>query len=103
MSDEYTPTTEQVRRYWIYGCNAWLQGTASLAETADLATAEKPSEQFDRWLAQHDQEVAAKTLRDFADGIRTQETLFIGENGTSVKVTDLLRQEAARIAEGTNE
>lgn len=48
---EYTPTTEQVRRYWLYGVDAWANGHAALSDTPDPVTGDKPSAQFDRWLA----------------------------------------------------
>lgn len=46
MSAEYTPSTEQVRKPFF------------LAGNADA---------FDRWLAAHDAEVAARALRDAAN------------------------------------
>ena len=49
MSD-YTPTTEDVRRLWVYGF-----GMAKSEPRIE-------NEAFDRWLAQHDAEVAAKAL-----------------------------------------
>ena len=51
MSDEYTPTTKEVRT--IYG---------------DHPDADTESEaDFDRWLAKHDAEVKAETLQEAAN------------------------------------
>ena len=48
MTEEYTPTTSEVRFMWedMAHCNGHDDGNAS----------------FDRWLAAHDREVAAKAL-----------------------------------------
>lgn len=57
---EYMPTIEQVRyRYWSYGSPVpeFLQGTAEYVAGAD----------FDRWLAEHDRQVAE---RAWAEGYR---------------------------------
>lgn len=56
MSD-YTPTTEQVRRYWQYGANAWL---AEHATDNDDGPDGSIGAEFDRWLAAHDRAVQAK-------------------------------------------
>ena len=50
---DYTPTTEQVRNGWIDN------GTHE----------ERDGAEFDRWLAAHDAQVAAKALRDAADAL----------------------------------
>lgn len=52
MSDQYTPTTDEVRDHWV---NAGFEGD---------------TDSFDRWLAEHDSEVAAKALRDAATEMR---------------------------------
>lgn len=62
----YTPTTEQVKRYWLYGANAWSAGVASDRDVPDPVDGDLPSAQFDRWLAEHDREVAAQALRTAA-------------------------------------
>lgn len=61
MSD-YTPTTEQVKRYWMYGADAWARGVAGLSDEPDPAYGVRPSEQFDRWLTAHDAQVKAVAL-----------------------------------------
>jgi hypothetical protein len=53
MSDEYTPTTDEVQSYYNIGRNEF----ESEWETAE----------FDRWLAVHDREVAARALEDAAN------------------------------------
>ena len=53
---EYTPTTQQVRRYWQYGANAW---SAASADDRD-PVGQRFGAQFDRWLAAHDAEVKAE-------------------------------------------
>ena len=50
MSADYTPTTDDVRDYYGNG---------------------QVPEEFDRWLAAHDAEVASKALRDAADAWQT--------------------------------
>lgn len=54
MSD-YTPTTEQVRRYWQYGANAWADGVARKDDQQPNMTSETGSssigEEFDRWFS----------------------------------------------------
>lgn len=51
---DYTPTTEQVRRYWQYGANAWADGVARDDDQQPDMTQESGSssigEEFDRWL-----------------------------------------------------
>lgn len=57
MSDEYTPTTEQVLDNYVEGMSAFY-GDSGQVEYA---------RQFDRWLAAHDAETRAKALEDLAD------------------------------------
>lgn len=64
MSEEYTPTTEQVKRYWLYGADAWSRGVAGLSDEPDPADGVRPSEQFDRWLAAHDAEIREQVARE---------------------------------------
>lgn len=61
---EYTPTTEQVRRYWQYGANAWLAG---VADDRDDGPDGSIGAEFDRWLDAHDREVRAEALSEAAD------------------------------------
>lgn len=56
---EYTPNTEQVRRYWQYGANAW---SAASADDRDLVGS--IGAEFDRWLAAHDAEVKAEAWNE---------------------------------------
>ena len=53
MSDDYTPTTEQVRGHY-----AWKSESIA-AVSAYVAGCE----QFDRWLVEHDRQVAEKAWR----------------------------------------
>lgn len=53
MSDEYTPTTDEVRS--SFGNDFVLDETTTTADALPM---------FDRWLAEHDREVAAKALED---------------------------------------
>jgi hypothetical protein len=46
---EYTPKTEQVRRFWRYGANAWLN---SSADDRDRGPNGSFGAEFDRWLAE---------------------------------------------------
>ena len=68
MADEYTPTTGYVRDAY---CHVH-QGV--MGERGDAAH-EKFHAEFDRWLAAHDREVAAKALRDAAA------LVFVGWSG----------------------
>ena len=52
MSTDYEPTTEQVRSHYVF-------------DQGDVWRRER-GEAFDRWLAAHDREVAAKALEDYA-------------------------------------
>lgn len=47
---EYTPTTEQVRRYWQYGANAWADEVARDDDTQ--VDGSSIGAEFDRWLSQ---------------------------------------------------
>lgn len=53
MADEYTPTTSGVREVWI-----------EIQDTTHGEGDEFHGAEFDRWLAQHDAEVAAKAQLD---------------------------------------
>ena len=56
MSDEYTPTTDEIRRDWVQlSADAYSLVTDDADE---VAVAE-----FDRWLEAHDREVAEKAFR----------------------------------------
>lgn len=59
MTDDYTPTTEEVRGIWL----------DAMTETSEYFDALSPAEaraRFDRWLEAHDREVADKALEDAA-------------------------------------
>jgi hypothetical protein len=55
--DEYTPTTDEVRD----------RASAQAGYTSGMV--EAMTAEFDRWLAAHDAEVAAKALRALADNL----------------------------------
>lgn len=57
---EYTPTTDEIREYVEVGGEPRPWESPSEKDAARAAA-------FDRWLAAHDREVAAKALRDWAD------------------------------------
>lgn len=65
---DYTPTTDEVRDLFVYG--AWERARNGCDDEANEA-------EFDWWLAARDREVAAKALRDAANGIRTAPTGFV--------------------------
>ena len=48
VRNDYTPDTEQVRRYWQYGANAWFDGVARDDDTGPDGSI---GAEFDRWLA----------------------------------------------------
>lgn len=52
-TDEYTPTTDEVRRAWT----DWHDLTGANSRAA-----------FDRWLAEHDRQVAEQAAREIAAG-----------------------------------
>lgn len=87
MSDEYTPTTEEVRRGYVDTLDA-------------LGGAVLGAGQFDRWLAARDREVAAKALRDAADRFMPHPALGLARLADAA--ADLLRAEADRIEKGTD-
>ena len=55
MVNEYTPTTDQVRRYWQYGANAWADEVARDDDTQADGTS--IGAEFDRWMNQVKAEV----------------------------------------------
>ena len=63
---EYTPTTEKVR---IYYANDGLE-EERLREEVYLLRQAKLEKEFDRWLAQHDAEVAAAERERIIDILR---------------------------------
>ena len=56
---KYTPTTEYVRDFYA-------KFTPSILIDRRPNGYERAEAEFDRWLAEHDREVAARTLRDAA-------------------------------------
>lgn len=56
MTSKYTPTTEQVREFWA--------SDGRHQPAAKSFGAQESADEFDRWLAAHDAEVAAKALED---------------------------------------
>lgn len=73
MSEQYTPTTEEVRDRYAdarAGIGEWTRFDDSVARAVEEAYAE-----FDRWLAERDAEVAAKAWdRGCASGYREAHT-----------------------------
>ena len=69
MSD-YTPSTEEIRRDYV-ACKSSPQ--ASMADD-DLVPIYVSRKWFDRWLAAHDREVAAKVIREFVEQLQTAES-----------------------------
>ena len=67
MSDEYTPTTDEIRRDWVQlSADAYSLVTDDADE---VAVAE-----FDRWLEAHDREVAEKAWDEgFAHGFNSND------------------------------
>ncbi len=62
---DYTPTTEEVREYVVNGgeYRPWI----STDDVQELALEAQRGEDFDRWLAHHDAQVAAQALREARD------------------------------------
>jgi hypothetical protein len=60
MSDEYTPTTGVVRDEWVHLEGFIIPDGVPKREAA-----------FDRWLAAHDRQVAAKAIRDAVEWARS--------------------------------
>jgi len=86
--EEYVPTTEQVRTGYATGAYRFLTGTSySLAA-------------FDRWLAAHDAEVAARALREAAEAAYDEWPGGSGVHCTpewlGVRADRIERQEATR-------
>jgi hypothetical protein len=85
VDDEYTPTTDEVREWTRVAGN----------EVAPWMEAEY-GEQFDRWLAAHDREVAAKALEDAAENIEIRLTVAVSADGRPIKVLKEGTTETAR-------
>ena len=62
----YTPSTEEIRRDYAYGR---FHINSAYGPDDDVAA-------FDRWLAAHDREVAAKALREFMEQLQTAESVL---------------------------
>lgn len=73
MSD-YTPTTFEVRSDYAYGR---FHINSVFGPDDDVAA-------FDRWLADHDREVAAKAIRGFVEQLQTAESVL------ALKLDDIL-------------
>ena len=63
MADKYTPTTDDMRQCYV---DQNTEGEYGYWDGGKIAAAE-----FDAWLAEHDAQVAAKSLRDAADVLDT--------------------------------
>ena len=89
MSEQYVPTTDEVREQ--------VESTADTRERA-----REYGQAFDRYLAQHDREVKAEALREYADLV--EEIANLGANNTGLRtphhLAEYTRNYAARIAEG---
>ena len=97
MADQYAPKTEQVRRYWQYGANAWADG---VARDDDMHPVDGSiGEEFDRWLAVHD----AQVLRDAADRIHAIHGGTSRASEYHHDYAERLQDEAARMAGGTSD
>jgi phage terminase Nu1 subunit (DNA packaging protein) len=91
---EYTPTTDEVRAMYV-------TGTPPHRVSVPQGNAE-----FDRWLAQHDAEVAARALRQAADDWQTGEWANVPRHadrvadrlGAAQYVSDWLRARAEKKA-----
>jgi hypothetical protein len=80
---EYTPITETVRTRYIQHGNCGVKGD---------------SEAFDRWLAEHDAEVAAKSLKDAADAL--DKLADLTDATDAGMIAHSIRARAQRIREG---
>jgi hypothetical protein len=66
MADEYTPDTDHVRDIYVQG-----RSLLSFYSEGRLAEDVRNGAAFDRWLAQHDDEVAARELHKAARIVRS--------------------------------
>lgn len=88
MSD-YTPTTDSMREYYVR--HDWC-GSQSRAQY---------EAEFDRWLEQHEREVAAKALIDFADAhLDPDNWVLFSIDDAPVTIGDMICEAALRIKEG---
>ena len=88
MSD-YTPTTALMREWHVRADHA---GNKSRSEY---------EAEFDRWLEQHDREVAAKALIDFADAhLDPDNWVLFSIDDAPVMIGDMICEAALRIKEG---
>lgn len=95
MTADYTPTTGDV-------IHAYQLGRTTCGCCCDLTMEDINA--FQRWLAAHDREVAAKALEDAADRFGRNEDdewgYWMDYQGWSVDPADPLRARAAAIREG---
>ena len=70
MAEDYTPTTGEVRATFRSGWTLTREGTSAGAGPA-----------FNRWLIDHDRQVAAQALRDAADEVDLDPTATGGYSG----------------------
>lgn len=90
MSDEYTPTTEDVRDAYTHGA-ALLPPYYSDGFQAALAGRRA---EFDRWLAAHDREVAA---RAWDEGYEAGRENALAEPGSGIPGSNPYRVETGEL------
>lgn len=88
MSAEFTPTTEQVREVF------------ALALVPSDGDQTVPEDEFDRWLAAHDREVQAQTLKTAADFLATKN---LTSSADGVHIVEWLNGTAAALRNSDNE
>lgn len=89
MTDENTPSTEDVRNWFAYG-------------SGPRHTWDESRQDFDRWLAAHDAQVRAEALRDAADAMDNTDdpdSLYVSNGDIDL----WLRARADRIADTNQE
>ena len=91
IGDEYTPTTGEVRRFFVEGKSEEMHAASWIDRYAG---------EFDRWLAAHDAEVAARALREAAEAAYDEWPGGSGVHCTPewlrVRADRIERQEATR-------
>lgn len=94
MTDKYTPTTDGVRRTYFLFRHAKDRALKQDPDNSDAI------DEFDRWLADHDREVAAKVLREAAERVEPLSGAPLPTGPSRGQVADWLRDRAADIESG---